>query len=119
MPIMVTGGVTKLNVAKQALEQQNNNSIDMLGIARALAYQPSLANRWQKGESLEVTLPIVNWKNKTLAALASMAITKAQLSRMAVGKPPKASMHPFLALLGGQIKTKLRTRQYRAWRGKS
>jgi len=116
MPIMVTGGITKRAIAEDALDQRGNISIDMLGIARALAYEPALPNKWKKGDALEVSLPVVEWKNKTLAALASMAITKAQLTRMAAGKLPKPKMLPFLALLLGQIKTKLRTRQYRAWR---
>ncbi len=119
MPIMVTGGITKRAVAEDALNERGGISIDMLGIARALAYEPALPNKWQQDQVLEVELPIVDWKNKTLAALASMAITKAQLTRMAAGKLPKANMIAFLALLKGQIKTKLRTRQYRAWREKT
>ncbi len=115
-PIMVTGGITKRSVAEDALNERAGISIDMLGIARALAYEPSLPTKWQHEQSLEVALPIVDWKNKTLGALASMAITKAQLTRMAKGKLPKPNMFPFLALLIGQIKTKLRTREYRAWR---
>jgi len=115
-PIMVTGGITKRSVAEDALNERAGISIDMLGIARALAYEPSLPKKWQHEQSLEVALPIVDWKNKTLGALASMAITKAQLTRMAKGKLPKPNMFPFLALLIGQIKTKLRTREYRAWR---
>ncbi len=115
-PIMVTGGITKRTVAEDALNERGGISIEMLGIARALAYEPSLPNKWQRDEALEISLPNVDWKNKTLGALASMAITKAQLTRMAAGKSPKPNMQPFLALLKGQIKTKLRTRQYRAWR---
>jgi len=115
-PIMVTGGITKRSVAEDALNERAGISIDMLGIARALAYEPSLPTKWQHEQSLEVALPIVDWKNKTLGALASMAITKAQLTRVAKGKLPKPNMFPFLALLIGQIKTKLRTREYRAWR---
>jgi len=115
-PIMVTGGITKRSVAEDALNERAGISIDMLGIARALAYEPSLPTKWRHEQSLEVALPIVDWKNKTLGALASMAITKAQLTRMAKGKLPKPNMFPFLALLIGQIKTKLRTREYRAWR---
>lgn len=115
-PIMVTGGITKRSVAEDALNEQAGISIDMLGIARAFAYEPALPKKWQQGQSQEITLPIVDWKNKTLAALASMAITKAQLARMASGKSPRPNMLAILALIKGQLKTKLRTRQYRAWR---
>jgi 2,4-dienoyl-CoA reductase-like NADH-dependent reductase (Old Yellow Enzyme family) len=116
MPIMVTGGITKRAVAEDALKDRGGLSIDMLGVARALAYEPSLPNNWKQDLALEVSLPAVNWKNKTLGALANMAITKAQLTRMAAGKLPKVSMNPLFALIKGQIKTKIRTRQYRAWR---
>jgi 2,4-dienoyl-CoA reductase-like NADH-dependent reductase (Old Yellow Enzyme family) len=119
MPIMVTGGITKRAVAEDALSQRSGISIEMLGIARALAYEPSLPNKWKQGQTLEIALPVVNWKNKTLGALAGMAITKAQLTRMASGKPPKPNMNPFFAFIRGQLKTKLRTRQYRKWRDDS
>ena len=121
MPIMVTGGITKRAVAEQALDvsddkQELGIAIDMVGIARAMAYQPDLAKQWKRGQNLEIQLPMASWKNKTLGALATMAITKAQLSRMAAGKAPKPKMWPWLALIVGQIKTKLRTKRYRAWR---
>lgn len=123
MPIMLTGGITKLSVAEQVLtvsdaNEKQNIAIDMVGIARAMAYQPDLANQWKHGQRLEVQLPNASWKNKTLGALATMAITKAQLSRMALGKAPMPKMWPWLALIMGQIKTKLRTKRYRAWRQK-
>ena len=118
MPIMLTGGITKRAVAEHALSfnEEFKTSIDMLGIARAMAYQPDLAKQWQRGKHLEIELPEVNWKNKTLGALANMSMTKAQLCRMAKGKPPKPNMLPLWALIVGQIKTKLRTKKYRKWR---
>ena len=118
LPIMLTGGITKRAVAEHALSfnEEFKTSIDMLGIARAMAYQPDLAKQWQRGKHLEIELPEVNWKNKTLGALANMSMTKAQLCRMAKGKPPKPNMLPLWALIVGQIKTKLRTKKYRKWR---
>jgi hypothetical protein len=116
---MVTGGITKRSVAEDALNERGGISIEMLGIARALAYEPSLPNKWQQDQALEIALPIVDWKNKTLGALASMAITKAQLTRMADGKLPNPNLSPLYSLIKGQIKTKLRTRQYRKWRENS
>jgi len=117
-PIMLTGGVTKRSTAEQALSHNEglDNSVDMIGIARAMAYRPDLAKQWERGKHLEIELPQTQWKNKTLGALANMALTKAQLSRMAKGKPPKDTMVPLLALIIGQIKTKLRTKKYRKWR---
>jgi hypothetical protein len=45
-----------------------------------------------------------------------MAVTKAQLNRLAQGKSPKVNISPFFSLLADQIKTKQRTKRYRRWR---
>ena len=116
MPIMVTGGILRRAVAEEALEKDSAGfGVEMLGIAQALAFQPDLPKQWQKDE-LEIKLPQVNWKNKTFAALAVMAVTKAQLNRLALGKSPKANISPFLSLIADQIKTNQRTKRYRRWR---
>jgi 2,4-dienoyl-CoA reductase-like NADH-dependent reductase (Old Yellow Enzyme family) len=116
MPIMVTGGILRRAVAEEALEKDSAGfGVEMLGIAQALAFQPDLPKQWQKDE-LEIKLPQVNWKNKTFAALAVMAVTKAQLNRLALGKSPKANISPFFSLIADQIKTSQRTKRYRRWR---
>jgi len=116
MPIMVTGGILRRAVAQEALEKNTAGfGVDMLGVAQAMAFQPDLPKRWAKDE-LEIELPRVNWKNKTFAALAVMAVTKAQLNRLALGKSPKANISPFLSLLTDQIKTSQSTKRYRRWR---
>ena len=116
MPIMVTGGILRRAVAEEALEKDSAGfGVEMLGIAQAMAFQPDLPKQWQKNE-LEIKLPQVNWKNKTFAALAVMAVTKAQLNRLALGKSPKANISPFLSLIADQIKTNQRTKRYRRWR---
>ena len=116
MPIMVTGGILRREVAEEALEKDSAGfGVEMLGIAQAMAFQPDLPKQWQKNE-LEIKLPQVNWKNKTFAALAVMAVTKAQLNRLAQGKPTKANVSPFFSLIADQIKTNQRTKRYRRWR---
>lgn len=116
MPIMVTGGILRRAVAEEALEKDSAGfGVEMLGIAQAMAFQPDLPKQWQKNE-LEIKLPQVNWKNKTFAALAVMAVTKAQLNRLALGKSPKSNISPFFSLLADQIKTNQRTKRYRRWR---
>ena len=116
IPIMVTGGILRRAVAEEALEKDSAGfGVEMLGIAQAMAFQPDLPKQWQKNE-LEIKLPQVNWKNKTFAALAVMAVTKAQLNRLALGKSPKSNISPFFSLLADQIKTNQRTKRYRRWR---
>ena len=117
MPIMITGGIRRKQVAEEALKQDDAGfGVAMLGIARAMAFVPDLPNRWQQNQHLDVQLPQLNWKNKTIAALGVMSVTKAQLNRLASGKAPKPSVNPVLAILADRIKTKLRTRRYRKWR---
>ena len=116
MPIMVTGGILRRVVAEQALEKDSAGfGVEMLGLAQAMAFRPDLPNQWRDHE-LEIKLPEVNWKNKTFAALAVMAVTKVQLKRLAQGKSPKANVSPFFSLIGDQIETNKRTKRYRRWR---
>lgn len=116
MPIMVTGGILRRAVAEEALAKDSAGfGVEMLGLAQAMAFQPDLPNQWRDHE-LEIKLPQVNWKNKTFAALAVMAITKVQLKRLAQGKLPKANVSPFFSLIGDQIETNKRTKRYRRWR---
>jgi 2,4-dienoyl-CoA reductase-like NADH-dependent reductase (Old Yellow Enzyme family) len=112
MPLMVTGGVTKRKTAENAL---NEAGVDMVGIGRALAYNPKLIADWQAGESLEVTIGRADWKNKAMGSLAGMAMTKQQLYRLGDGLPIKRKQSPLLALIGQQVKTGKLTKRYKAW----
>lgn len=119
MPIMVTGGITKLSTAEAALVQDEQGfGVAMLGIARALASDPDLPDHWQKGTNPEVALPDVGWSNKTLAALAVMALTKAQIEKMADGQDPGMGGWPVKALIADQIRAAKRAKHYRNWRSK-
>jgi len=120
MPIMVTGGIRKHQVAVHALEKDAAGfGVDMLGIGRAMAFNPTLANQWRKGQSLDVALPKVLWKNKTLSALAVMAISKQQLHHLSNGHLtplPVWRSSPILAILRDRIRTFFLTKRYRRWR---
>ena len=112
MPVMVTGGVTKLATAEHVVAQDN---IAMVGIARALAFQPDLPTLWQKGQSTEIPVARADWKNKGLAGLAGMAMTKANLDRLGHGQAPKANPGPRRALMSDQWQRFRKTRRYKAW----
>ena len=109
MPIMTTGGITRLAVAQQVIDQ----GVDMAGIGRALAFSPALPNLWKKLPMTQAALPSVNWKNKTIAGVATMAITKRQLQRMGNGKQPKINSSPIFSLITDQIRLKKLTKIYR------
>ena len=112
MPLMVTGGVTKRATAENALEEAG---VDLVGVARAFAYNPSLAADWRAGKATEIQISRANWKDKAMASLAGMAMTKQQLYRLGDGMPIKRKQNALLALLGQQIKTGKLTKRYKAW----
>ncbi|WP_209348897.1 NADH:flavin oxidoreductase/NADH oxidase family protein [Pontixanthobacter sp. CEM42] len=117
MPIMVTGGITKRSTAEDAMEHDAAGfGVEMLGIARAMAFNPDLPNDWKQDRSLEFEMPAPNWSNTSLKGLATMAITKAQMGRMAAGKPVKPTISPIRAMLSDQWQTARRAKNYRKWR---
>ncbi len=116
MPIMVTGGIRRRAIAEQALQPKDGRpGVAVIGIATALAFEPALPAKWRDGHMPEVIIPPVTWKKKVFASLASMAIVKVQLQRIATGKAPKRKVSPVLALIGSQIAQSRRTKRYRAW----
>ena len=112
MPIMVTGGVTKLKTAQDAL---SGGGVDLIGIARAFGFNPQLANDWKNDQNTHVKLNIASWKNKALAGLANMALTKEQLYRLGDGKDIKLKQNPLMATIKQQMRTSRQTKIYRKW----
>jgi 2,4-dienoyl-CoA reductase-like NADH-dependent reductase (Old Yellow Enzyme family) len=111
MPVMVTGGIRRLEVAQGVLEQ----GIAMAGMATALAFNPSLVQSWRRGDAVDGGRPQVALKDKTLAALATMAMVKRQLQRMGAGKMPALQMNALWTLVRDQLRTRLLTSRYRHW----
>ena len=112
MPLMVTGGVTKRQTAEDALA---DGQVAMIGIARAMGYNPNIPNDWELGQNLHVSLPVVNWKNPLFKGLANMAMTKMNLYRMGDGLPPKAKPHPLISTIKQQAKNSGQTKRYKKW----
>lgn len=111
MPLMVTGGIRRLPVAEQVVQ----NGVAMVGIGTALAIDPNLPRDWQSGQGTAPQLAPITWKNKALASLANMAVVKFQLRKLSLGKAPKPQVSPLRALLEQQLANALRARQYRRW----
>ena len=109
MPIMTTGGITRLAIAQQVIDE----GVQMVGLGRALAFSPSLPNLWKKAPSTQATLPNITWKNKTMAGVATIAITKRQLQRMGKGKQPKNNSSAVISLIADQMRLKKLIKQYR------
>ena len=108
MPIMTTGGVRRIAVAEDVLA----NGIDMVGMGTALAMNPSLPNEWKHNALACAHSPVVQWKDKTLSAIATMAVIKRQLQRMGKGLEPKVNVSPIFSLVRDQIRLKKLTKRY-------
>jgi len=109
MPIMTTGGITRLEVANKVLAA----GVDLVGMGRALAFNPALPMLWKEFPQTQAVVPDVTWKDKTLSGIANMAITKRQLQRMGKGKKPNPNVSPVVSLIGDQIRLKKLTKRYR------
>lgn len=109
MPVMVTGGIRRLPVVEQVLA----SGVAMAGIATAMALQPQLVKQWRAGQDSHPHLPAIDWKRKPLAALATMAMVRAQMRRLSRGRQPNPKVSPVLALICDQLYLARRTRQYR------
>lgn len=111
MPVMTTGGLRRLAVAENVLAQ----GIDIVGMGTALAMNPSLPNDWKKDETISAHNPVVQWRDKTLSAVATMAVIKRQLQRMGKGKLPKPDASPIFSLIADRIRLKKLTKRYHTY----
>ncbi|WP_244245489.1 hypothetical protein [Leptospira kemamanensis] len=91
----------------------------LVGIATALALQPNLPNDWKENRETIVKLPIPHWKSKTLVGLATMAMVRYQLNRLAKRKAPTVKIFPIFRLLADQLRLARLTKRYRKWMEKS
>jgi hypothetical protein len=85
----------------------------LVGMASALALTPDLPNQWQNNSAVFSHIPAVNWKDKTLSGLATMALVKQQLRRIAQGKSPKLTASPLWALITDQVRGVKLTKRYK------
>lgn len=111
MPLMLTGGIRRRQVAEQVV----TGGIAVAGMATALALRPQLPNDWRNGRHALPDLPAINWKNKTLAAAARTSVIKAQLDRISNGRMPDPGLSPLWQFLTGQLHNALLARRYRRW----
>ena len=113
IPIMVTGGIRRREVAERVLD----SGISVAGIATALAIHARLPSDWINGLDSAPVLRPIRWKNKPLASVANMAMVKHQLRRLSLGKASEPNIHPMLALIRDQLKAAAQAKRYRRWIG--
>jgi len=112
MPIMVTGGVTQKSTVEGALA---GGKVELIGIARAMAYAPDLPKRWQDGTLQQVTWRRAAFKKRVLVAIGNMALTKNNLHRIGAGKAPDPSASPLWVLIKDRLRLWRLTKRYKKW----
>lgn len=109
IPIMTTGGIRRLAIAEHVIE----SGVALVGMASALAYTPDLPNQWLDHPDRVGFIPQVKWQDKTLSALAVMALIKKQLRRLSRGQTPLKTSWAWFALLTDQLRLVKLTKRYR------
>jgi 2,4-dienoyl-CoA reductase-like NADH-dependent reductase (Old Yellow Enzyme family) len=109
IPIMTTGGISRLSVANNVID----SGVALAGIATALAYKPDLVSIWQKQAEFIPAAPNVQIKDKTIAGLATMALVKRQIRRMGQGKAAKVNASAVFTLIYDQIRSLKLTKRYK------
>jgi hypothetical protein len=59
--------------------------------------------------------PPVTWKDKTMTALATMALVKRRMRALAAGRSEARRYSPLFTLIVDQLRTMRLTKRYRAW----
>ncbi|MBS0480713.1 MAG: NADH:flavin oxidoreductase/NADH oxidase family protein [Proteobacteria bacterium] len=111
MPLMVTGGIRRQDVARQVID----SGVAMAGIATALSIDPDLPNQWKAGQDIVPALKPITWKNKPVASLAHMAAVRYQLVRLSQRRQTAPNVSPVWALVVAQMHARRATHAYRRW----
>jgi hypothetical protein len=82
----------------------------------ALALAPDLPRQWAQGQDAVAPAVQIGWKDKTLVGLATMALTRSQLHRLAKGDSPRPNASPLWTLVLDQLRSRRMIKRYRAWR---
>ncbi|MGU7783164.1 NADH:flavin oxidoreductase/NADH oxidase family protein [Burkholderia sp. PU8-34] len=111
MPVMTTGGIRRQSVAEKVVAE----GVAVVGMATALACIPDLPNRWRDGQAVDAPGVHVQWRDKGMAGLATMALIKRRLRAIAAGRRPARHYSPVLTLVLDQLRMRKLTRRYRQW----
>lgn len=115
MPLMTTGGIRRMAVAEEVLA----GGVAMVGMATALALVPDLPLQWRAGKPAQAQPTPVRWKDKTMAALASMSMVKRRLWSLGAGRSRLQHYSPLISTVLVMARTKRLTQRYRSWRNKA
>jgi 2,4-dienoyl-CoA reductase-like NADH-dependent reductase (Old Yellow Enzyme family) len=111
LPLMLTGGITRRETAEEVLA----SGVALVGMGTAIAVTPDLPNRWRVGGDATARLKRVNWRDKTLASAASMALVRHQMRRVTRDQDPTGGTRPLRAFLCEQRAQRRALGRYREW----
>jgi 2,4-dienoyl-CoA reductase-like NADH-dependent reductase (Old Yellow Enzyme family) len=111
MPLMVTGGIRRIEIVERVLA----SGIAVAGMGSALAIEPRLPALWSQGKHTEAKLRPITWRHKLLAARAYMASIKYQMRAISLGRMTNPNISPLLAFIIERIDVNRRSAQYRKW----
>ncbi|AXK35094.1 2,4-dienoyl-CoA reductase [Streptomyces armeniacus] len=111
LPLLLTGGIRRRAVAQQVID----SGVAMVGVATALATDPTLPGQWLAGGDAQVRPPRTRLRNRSLAAAAVQAVSSRQLARLAAGKPSRTPYSPAVALVLERAVRARRRRDYLKW----
>lgn len=111
MPVMTTGGISRKAVAEQVLA----SGVAIAGMAAALVEVPDLPLQWQDGSEPGALPQPVNWKDKTMATLASSAMVRRRLRALADGQMKRKRYSAVFTLILDQLRSGRTTKRYREW----
>ncbi|GIZ45478.1 hypothetical protein CKM354_000864300 [Cercospora kikuchii] len=112
VPLIVTGGITKLETANAVASLSENT---LVGIGTALGYVPDLPNRWAAGEQPVLKFP-KSWVLPGMLKFAgNIACVHWNMANIGKGKPIWEGVWPMLAVLWEALGERKQMAEYKKW----
>lgn len=114
MPIMVTGGISRLSTLNKVIE--SSSKLRLAGVGTAMGLMPDLPNRWEKGEDPQPHLTCNTWGLPRVAlSLAKITGIQWALYQLGKGRETWPGVWPLFSLIMAGITEQQQTRKYKKW----
>jgi 2,4-dienoyl-CoA reductase-like NADH-dependent reductase (Old Yellow Enzyme family) len=114
MPLLVTGGISRLATLNAVVE--STEKLRLAGVGTALGLMPDLPNRWEKGEDPQPQLTCNTWFLPAfLKPVAKLAGVQWALHQAGKGKGAWPGVWPSFAIVMVQLTESRNTKGYLAW----
>jgi 2,4-dienoyl-CoA reductase-like NADH-dependent reductase (Old Yellow Enzyme family) len=114
MPLLVTGGISRLNTLNTVIN--STEKLRLAGVGTAIGLLPDLPNRWEKGEDPQPALTCNTWfLPKFVVPVARIAGVQWALRQIGNGKKAWPGVWPSFALIMVQLGENKNMKQYLKW----